>query len=93
MIPSQIFDKKGKELELMDDVKDDISGLTGVLVSITFWSNGCVRLGVQAREIKDGMPVAVSTIDVEDTILVKKAKKAKKPVTRTGGPKPDPVRR
>jgi len=30
-------------------VKDQISGLTGIVVSVDVWVNGCVRLGIQQK--------------------------------------------
>ena len=88
------YDKNGKEINLRDNVKDDITGCRGVLLSITLWSNGCVRLGVQPRELKDGKPVEMQTFDIEDIVLLEKDnKKPTKKASRSGGPKPDPVRR
>ena len=89
----QMLDKNGKKLNLLDIVKDDITGCKGALVSVTLWSNGCIRIGVQPRELKDGIPVKISTIDLEDIVSLEKTKKRKIAASRTGGPKPDPVKR
>ena len=38
-------------------VKDIITGFTGVVTAKTVWLNGCIRYGVQSRELKDGIPL------------------------------------
>ncbi len=88
-----VLDKNGKQLYLNDNVKDDLTGLKGVMVCVTYWNNGCVRIGLQPRIIKDGMPVSMSTIDIEDVVSLETRKKVVKKVKPAGGPKPNPVRR
>ena len=41
-------------IELGDRVKDPITGLTGIVVCVTTWLHGCIRIGVQPEEVKDG---------------------------------------
>lgn len=76
---------------LGDEAKDDITGLSGVVIAITDWLNGCQRIAIQPREIKDGKPVDPYTVDVEQvTVTTKSAKpQAKAP---SGGPQTMPER-
>jgi hypothetical protein len=76
-------------IELGDVVKDSITGLEGVAVAITTWLNGCVRVVIQPKEIKDGKPVDTSCFDVEQLELVKSAKTE---LAATGGDHPSPAR-
>lgn len=48
--------------ELGDKVRDRISGFIGVVTGRFMYLNGCVRLGIDATELKDGRPHDV-TID------------------------------
>lgn len=73
-----------------DEVKDEITSMKGVVIAETYWLNGCVRLIVQPRELKDGKPVEAQTFDIEQLILIKKAKPVAK--SPTGGPHDAPVR-
>lgn len=78
-------------IELGDIAKDDISGFKGTVVAITRWYNGCDRYLIQPNECgKDGKPIEAVCFDVQQLSLVKP--KAHKPVTKTGGPRPDPTR-
>lgn len=78
------------EITLGQKVKDTITGMEGIAVCRTEWMNGCVRIGVQVQQLKDGVPVDVQYVDepqlavVEDT-PAEEAKPAH-------GPRPDPVR-
>lgn len=81
--------KRG-DIALGDEVKDTITGLTGVVVAITDWLNGCQRIQVQPRELKDGKPVETSGFDVEQVELVTPAQPVAK--VNTGGPHDAPTR-
>jgi len=48
------------KIQLGDTVKDTLTGLTGKVVSMSYWLNGCVRVGVQPAKLKDGQPVEES---------------------------------
>lgn len=78
----------GNECVLGDDVKDTITGYVGCVVAKTEWLNGCWRISVQSRELKDGKPIDAVTFDVEQLVLVKSSRQAE-PVRRTGGDRPD----
>ena len=64
--------KNNQPIGLGDRVRCSISGMTGIVTCITWWLNGCVRLGVnQERVDKDGKPVATEYIDEPQVVLVK----------------------
>ncbi len=50
-------------VHLGDKVRDVISGLTGIICSRTEFIYGCVRVGVQPQELKDGKPIESSHFD------------------------------
>jgi hypothetical protein len=77
-------------MKLGDTIKDTITGFAGVCTSRHEYLNGCVRLTLQPREIKDGKPVDCQTFDIEQLALVKSA--APKQVTPSGGPHDEPKR-
>jgi hypothetical protein len=51
-------------------VKDSISGLTGIVVTVSEWLNGCVRIQIQAETTKDGKPGDVSSFDEEQIEVI-----------------------
>ncbi len=57
-------------IQLGDTVKDTITGVMGVVVSISNWLNGCQTLQVQPTHLKDGVPVDRIPFDVEQVELV-----------------------
>jgi hypothetical protein len=77
--------------ELGDLAKDTITGIQGVVVAITYWLNGCVRLQLQPREHKEGKPAEPCGFDVEQVELVERGV-VFGPAKQSGGPKPDPRR-
>jgi len=79
-----------KNLCLGDIAKDTITGFEGVVVAITEWLNGCLRITIQPQAMKDGKPIGHETFDIEQVELVspKEPPKAKP----SGGPKPEPAR-
>lgn len=79
------------EAMLGDVVKDSITGFQGVVVCISQWYHGCKRVTVQPTELKDGKPIDTVTFDEPQLILVES--KQHKPLSRTGGPRPEPSRR
>jgi len=42
-----------KQITIGDLVKDKISGLKGICNEITYWMNGCVRIGVQSNQLTE----------------------------------------
>ncbi len=83
-----------QKIQLGITARDTISGFTGVVIAICEWLNGCVRVTIQPRELKDGKPVEMQTFDVEQLEVVD-AHHYREPVPNvvaTGGPKPEPTR-
>lgn len=56
-------------------LKDKITGFTGVAVAKTEWLNGCVRMTLQPREMREGKPIDSQTFDVEQLEIVEPAEK------------------
>ena len=75
------------EIKLGDLARDKITGYEGIVISRTEWLNGCVRLGLQAKKMKDGLPLADAVFDVGQLVLVKAGAFDRKPKP-TGGPYP-----
>lgn len=73
-----------------DEVRDRITGCTGIVIGHTDWYNGCVRYGIQPQELKDGIPVKSEWIDEPQLELVEAGKvppnKSQKAEEPTGGP-------
>jgi len=55
---------------LGDEVKDRITGYKGIVIGLHTWLNGCLRVTVQAQELKDGKPVEAVAFDVEQLTVV-----------------------
>ncbi len=56
--------------KMRDEVKDIVTGFSGIVVAKTEWLNGCVRIGLQNAILKDGLPMDVQWIDEEQLELV-----------------------
>lgn len=82
--------KSNTDLKLGDIARDTITGFQGVVVAITHWLNGCIRITLQHQELKDGKPLDCIAFDVEQLELV--TPKAKPQGARSGGPMPDAKR-
>ena len=78
------------KIKLGDEVQDTISGLTGKVIAIAYFLYGCIRVGVQPRDLKDGKPVESTYFDEPQLKLVKKSK-AKK-ADPNHGPRENPQR-
>ena len=79
-----------KTIPLGSLARDTITGYTGIVVARTEWLNGCHRISIQSRELKDGIPVEIGCFDIQQIeVLEKKPAKAAQPI---GGPKPSPTR-
>jgi hypothetical protein len=74
------------KINLGDEVKDTISGFTGVAVARTEWITGCPRVVVQPKVKKDGILPDNNTFD-ETTLVVTKAVKPKEVNRAIGGPR------
>ena len=71
-----------------DQVEHALTGLKGSVVAVDVWKNGCVRMCVQPREIKDGKPVDATWCDEQDLARVK-AEGDKEQPAPSGGPQAD----
>ena len=77
-------------------VKDQISGFTGVVTAKTEWLNGCIRYGVQSRELNEGIPLKSQWFDEDDLVVLPGVDQVvlNAPLTEgatlspTGGPRP-----
>ena len=92
-------------IELGDKVTDTVSGMIGIAISRTEYLHGCMRIGVQAQETKDGKPTDAIWIDEPQLDVVGRAVVrrfdmigASSAPARNAGPRedasraPDPVR-
>lgn len=83
-------------IELGDTARDTITQFTGVVVAITHCLNGCKRVTLQPRELKDGSPIDSHTFDFQQLEVVEKADHAPQKVdlkANPGGPRMEPSRR
>ena len=95
MSRDSVTDMKGNLVVLGDTIKDAVTDMKGVLTSITVWVNGCVRVGIQPIALtKEGLPADIQTLDVEQIVLIKGKKNLfSSDAKKSGGPKPDSLRR
>jgi hypothetical protein len=96
-------EKKQKVLdgapELGDTARDSITGFEGVVIGVTNWLNGCVRLVLQPKSLEStGKPVDAQTFDIQQMLLIEVGKerdaaaKAAKALTKQpGGPRDNAV--
>ena len=76
-----------KKVKLGDEVKDKISGFTGVIVSRHEYLNGCARMTLQPKIDKDGKLPETETFDEPQLELIKTQVAESEPMFgRTGGP-------
>ena len=58
-------------INLGDQVKDTITGFTGVVVSQATFLNGCARINIQSQKLKEGVPTDPRWFDTTQIKLVK----------------------
>jgi len=75
------------KIALGSKVKDNITGLTGIVTSRTEWLNGCKRYAVQPKINKDGKVPDVEWIDEDQLTVIKTVITEQK---NTGGYRPAP---
>lgn len=56
--------------KLGQTVRDVITGYEGIVTSRTEYLHGCVRIVIQSKELKDGVPVADIVIDEQRGIVL-----------------------
>lgn len=85
-------------INLGDKVRDTVTGLEGIVTSRSEFLNGCIRVGIQPQEVKDGKPADSVWVDEPQCEVVKAAvvegfgdrlKAAAGRLMRTGGPRED----
>lgn len=73
-----------------DRVKDIVSGYTGVILAMTYYSTGCRHYGIAPEKTgKDGNIREYEWLDESRLVLVKSARERKR--KPTGGPGQNPV--
>ena len=71
---------------LGDEVRDLVTGYSGIIIARSEYLNGCIRYGVQRTKLtKESKPQDSEWFD-EKQIEVIKAKKVDVEIKRTGGP-------
>jgi hypothetical protein len=65
--------KHGRQfLELGDRVECRITGAKGIVVALTVWLNGCVRISVQPERLEKGQPADPIHFDESQLKILKK---------------------
>lgn len=81
-----------KQVELGMQVRDIVSGLTGIVISKAEYLNGCVRFGVEPKGTKTKVSES-EWVDEQQLVIVKVDTPARRIVQkRVGGPRPVPRR-
>lgn len=80
-----------ENLKLGCVAKDTITGFEGVVIAITNWMNGCVRVTIQPKTLDNGKPIESHTFDVEQLEVVEST--FRKAATQKGGPSIAPGQR
>ena len=75
-------------INLGDAVRDEITGFTGVVAAKTEWLNGCVRFGVQSRNLVEGKPVEMQWFDEPQLKIIGKVEEGQLISAVVGGPRP-----
>jgi hypothetical protein len=86
--PPLHYQKEKTMIKLGDKVKDRISSYQGIVIGITQWIFGCVRITVQSQELKDGKPVDSVCFDQQQLELIEENSLERK-VDPPAGPRPD----
>lgn len=81
---------RDESVKLGDEVRDQISGFTGVVVAITEWLNGCRRITIQPKALFEGKPVDNNTFDAEQIEKIEEGPLL--PEFKKGGPSIAPQR-
>ena len=81
------------QIQLGDEVKDIVSGFTGIATAKTEFLNGCVRVSIDPPVDKEGKHVDGRWFDQEQVEVIQRGKVKRKPAmqksTTTGGDRPD----
>lgn len=74
-------------IKLGSEVKDTVTGFKGVVVGRSEFLNGCTRIGVQPKALKDGKCPDISWFD-EPQLEITKENVVQPGPRNTGGPIP-----
>ncbi len=78
------------KFNLLDSVKDQITGFAGTITARTEYLNGCLQYCVKPTKLKkDGTMPEAEWFDEQQLDLVKPKRAAKKKTTKPGGPQRD----
>ena len=80
------------KIKIDDEVKDELTGFTGTVISVTDWKWGCRHIGVQPVMIKDGTFVEMRHFDEPRLKLVKKLNLPKKKSDKGGIISANPIK-
>ena len=72
-------------VQLGDMVRDTITDFEGIAIARSEWLGGCVRIGVQNKQMKDGKPVEETWFDENRLFIILHNSKTNQS-TITGGP-------
>lgn len=75
--------KENFKFNLGDEVVDEITGFTGIVICRTQWLNSCNVYGVKSRKLKEGAVTATEHFDQPQLSTVKE--KVIEPSRSTGG--------
>jgi len=76
------------KIELRDQVKDVITGFTGIVIARVEYLNGCIQYCVKPKILKEGKTLEGEYIDENQLKIIKKWQKDK-PKNEKGGPQAD----
>jgi len=60
------------KFDLGDEVRDIVTGFSGIIVSRSQWIHNCNTYGVKSKELKDGIPMANQWFDEPALEVIKK---------------------
>lgn len=66
--------KTMSKIELGDEVKEKVTGYTGVVIAKTEWLTGCARYAIQPKMNKDGKIPEARDFDGAAISIIKKGK-------------------
>lgn len=82
-------------IELGDWVRDETTGIEGLVTAVTKWTTGCARIALQPPLDKDGKRRDAEWSDVLICTVIERGRFKLPDATATtpskGGPRPDPV--
>ena len=60
------------DIGLGDRVEDTVTGYKGIVICVSTWLHGCIRMSVQPEKLKDGAPMEPQHFDQTQLKLLKK---------------------